>query len=867
MLKFLRTICPEHLIEEIEGDLIQQFYDDCHRWGARRAKRKLVWNTLLHFRPGIILRNKLTFEPIRTVMIRNYFKIAWRNIGHHKAFSAINVFGLSLGIACSILIFTLVNYHLSFDDFHPDSSRIYRVVSEFDYESTEYYPWVPQPLGKAFQYDFSFAEKTARIRAYHSVMVSFPEEEGDKKFQEENIVAFAEPAFFDIFNFPLIEGNPKTILTAPNTALITQKLAQKYFNTEHVIGKIIRVTSFDKQVDFTITGVLKDMPANSDRKQQIYLSYANLKDYNAYYASDNSWGSVNRGMECFVLLNPGVTKKVVEKAFPSFVKKYYNEEDAKITQFKLQPLADIHFNPIFGGAINKQYLWVLALTGFFLTAIACINFINLAAAQSLNRSKEVGIRKVLGSRRFQLFLQFMVETSIIAFFAIVFAYILAKLVLPHLNSLFKEQLTLTLLQQWQLPVFIVLLMLLVIFLAGSYPGLVLAKLQPVSALKGKLSQQNTGGFSMRRTLIIIQFAISQILIISMIVIAGQMRYAKTSDLGFNKEAIVMLPIPEDDKTKMNTLQAHLAEVAGVEQASLCYEAPASEANSFTSVRFDNHPKDEPWEINLKDADDQYVATFGLQLVAGRNLVPSDTLRGMLVNETFVKKLGLSSAEDVIGKSLGLNGGTINSTIVGVVKDFYTHSFHEAISPLCIMVNYDRFRHFAIKIDLHHAQSALDSFGKIWNETYHNHVFSYHFLDESIAKFYEMDLVILKLVIGFACMAMLISCLGLYGMVTFMAVRKTKEIGVRKVLGASVHNILWLYGKEFTFLLVIAFFIAAPVAWAIMDQWLQNFTYRIPINPGSFLLALTGTFILATITVAYHSLKSALSNPVKSLGTE
>jgi ABC-type antimicrobial peptide transport system permease subunit len=806
-------------------------------------------------------------------MIKNYFKIAWRNLSRNKSFAITNIFGLALGIACAILIFTVITYHLSFDNFHPNANRIYRVVSEFHYESIEYQQGTPQPMGKAFRNDFSFAEKSARVRTYHDATVSTPSENEVKKFQEEGMVAFADPEFFDIFDFPLIEGNKKTILTEPNTALITQKLAKKYFpqnaaqSNESVIGKIIRITSNSRKADFKITGVLKDLPANTDRKQEIYLSYPNLKDYNSYYASDSSWGSTSNGQHFFVLLKPSITKAIVEKALIGFTNKYYNADDAKVTRFKLQPIADIHFNPDFGGYVDKKYLWALGSIGFFLIITACLNFINLATAQAINWSKEVGVRKVLGGLRSQLFTQFIAETILITLFAALLAYGLAKLALPWLNALFKEELSIALLQNWQLQVFLVLLIIVVVFLSGSYPGIILSRFQPVQAIKGKLTQKNIGGFPLRKILVIVQFAISQMLIIGMIVIAGQMHYSKSSDLGFNKDAVIMLPVPTNDKTKMNTLRTRLSEVAGVQKTSLCFEAPASAANSFTSVRIENHPKDEPWELNLKDGDDQYVSTFGLKLVAGRNFFPSDTVREILVNETLVKNLGLTSPKEMIGKTLSTNGGTINAHVAGVVKDFYNNSFHASISPIAIMSNFDRFRNCAVKLNLAHTRQALDAFKKIWSDEYPDNVYAYHFLDERIAAFYKLDNIMLKMIEIFAGIAILIACLGLYGLVSFMAVQKTKEIGIRKVLGASVQNILWLFGKEFTRLIIIAFVIATPVAWFVMNKWLQDFTYRMQINPWIFLLVIGFTFIVAAITVGYSSLKSAFTNPVKSLKAE
>ena len=797
-------------------------------------------------------------------MFKNYFKIGWRNLLRHKGYAFINIAGLSLGIACAILIFTLVRFQLSFDSFHPDKDRIYRIVTEFHEEKTSYTGAIPQPLGKAFRNDFTFAEKTARVVDYRGTLISLPGEKEVKKFEEEHGVVFAEPAFFDLFRFPMIRGDAHTALLDPNSAIVTESIAKKYFGSGEAMGKLIRL---DNKTNFTIKGILKDLPANTDRKQEIYLSYDNLKDRNPWLASDSSWGGIYSGSMAFTLLKPGISAALVNKAFPQLSNKYYKGRDAKTFQFRLQPLADMHFNPDFGGAADKKYLWALGFIGLFLIITACVNFVNLATAQALNRSKEVGIRKVLGSLRSQLFWQFIAETTLITLFALLLAYGLSFLALPSLNHLLKIKMSLGLFSNWQLPVFLLILTGIVIFLSGSYPGLILARFQPVLALKSKLSQAHIGGFSLRRILVVAQFTISQILIIGTIVIASQVNYSKTTDLGFNKEALVNLPIPTNDKIKMSSLHNRLSEVSGVEKISLCWQPPASRRNNNTSVRFANRAEDEHWDINLKMADDQYLSTFGLQLAAGRNFYPSDTTREFLVNETFVKKLNLRSPQDVIGRKLSINGGGTTAPIVGVVRDFYNYSFHMEISPICIMPDREQYSTCSIKINLHNTRAALASFEKIWNDIYPEYLYSYHFLDDRIAEFYEMDTIMLTLVEAFAGIAILIGCLGLYGLVSFMALRKTKEIGVRKVLGAGLGNILWLFGKEFSRLLLIAFAIAAPLAGWAMTMYLRDFKYRIHIGAGIFAMAILFTFLVAALTVGYRSLRSALANPVKSLRSE
>ena len=403
---------------------------------------------------------------------------------------------------------------------------------------------------------------------------------------------------------------------------MSPKQSQKYFGRTDVVGKTLRINN---TTDFNITGVLHNLPPNTDRKQEIYLSYDNLKDWNIRFASDSNWTNLYTASMCFTLLRPGVDPATVDKVFPNFVAKYYKPEDAKDYGFHLQPLTDIHTNTTYDGYFDTKYSWALLLIGIFLLATACMNFINMATAQALNRSKEVGIRKVLGSLRNQLFWQFIAETALITLAAGVIAWFVALSALPFLNQLTMSQMNINLLLTGRTTVFVIGTLILVIFAAGSYPGLILARFQPILALKSKLSQANIGGFSLRRVLITSKFVISQVLIIGMIVVAWQMHYSMNLDLGFNKEAIVSVPIPTTDLPKMHTLRDRLSNIPGVESLSLCFQPPASRHSQNTDLTFDNRAKPERWSINIKSADDHYLSTFGLKLVAGRNLYPADTI--------------------------------------------------------------------------------------------------------------------------------------------------------------------------------------------------------------------------------------------------
>ncbi|HEY4110221.1 ABC transporter permease [Puia sp.] len=793
-------------------------------------------------------------------MLKNFFTIAWRNVRKNKVYAGINILGLSLGIACSLLIFALVHFQLSFDTFHPDKDRISRIVTEWHDEIADSSQGTPTPLGRAVRKDLVGLEQTARIIDYDG-LITLQGKAAATKFQEG--YAFVEPSFFDIFQFPLLLGDKSTALHAPNQALLTEKLAKKYFGSAATaMSKTIRVNN---KSDFQVVGILRDIPINTDRRQELYLSYDNRVDRDPRMAGDSNWGSVYSQAMTFVKLRSGVTPAQINKGLSIISKKYQKGRDAQTVVFRLQPLADIHFNGGFDGSADRKYLWALSFIGLFIIITACVNFINLATAQALNRGTEVGIRKVLGGLSRQLFWQFITETALIALFAIIVGYILATMFLPAMNNLFQTKIGLQFLTDPAAIGFSIGLLVLVILLSGSWPGLVLSRFRPVEALKSRISQKQVGGFSLRRILVVSQFAISQMLIIGAIVVASQLNFVRNTDLGFEKDAIILLPLPQNTTGKLSTLTARLREIPGVGNLSFCQSPPASIANNSTNVHFDNRPNDEHWEVNTKIGDDKYLSTFGLRLVTGRNFFASDSLGAFVVNETMVRRLGLRFPAETVGHQLTVAG--ITGPVIGVVRDFHNNSLHETISPIAIFAKPSRYTTCAVKINPAHIHADLAAIEKVWTGTFPDYLYSHSFLDERIARFYQTDTSLLRVIEAFAVIAVFIGCLGLYGLTSFMAVRKTKEIGVRKVLGAGIPGILWLFGREFTRLVVIAFIIAAPLAGWTMHRYLQDFKYRIPIGPGIFLLSIAATALIVLLTVSYQSIRSAFANPVKSLRSE
>ena len=854
---FLRWFCREDYLEEIEGDLLEVF-EKQYQSSPRKAKWNYNWTVIRYFRPGFIKSIEFYSPPNSAGMYKSYLKTAWRNITSKKLYAAINVSGLALGIACALLIFSIIKFHLGFDSFHKDSDRIYRFVTEQHRDQIDYTASVPPAFGKQYRADYTFSEKVSNLCMVMEGLASIKQGEEVKKFQDP--MAFADPEFFDIFNFPLVAGKSNS-LKEPNTALITERIAQKYFGNTSPVGKIFR---FDNMIDFTITGVLKNIPDNTDFRSEIYLSYASIKQYSEWYAAPDAWGGITSEIQTFTRLKPGVSPAQVENTIQAYVKKY-RAKSKNVHHYKLQPIYDMHFNPKYGGTMDDGTLWTLSIIGFLILLTACLNFINLATAQSITRSKEVGIRKVLGSGRGQLFWQFTVETAVIVVLAALFSILISYLVLPYFNQFFETRIPFNLLTDPKLIGFSILLILLVTFLSGAYPSMILARFRPVLALKGKFKGKYKGGFNIRRVLMVTQFTISQVLLIGLIVMLYQMKYFKNGDMGFDRNAVVMIPIGPDQKN-INTIRTEFSNIPQVQHVTACFGSPATQNHWQTTFRYDNRPEAEGFPISARGADENYLATFGLELVAGRNISASDTIKDFLVNEKFVEKLGVSSPELVLGKRITVNGDW-GGTIVGVVKNFHDQSFRSEIEPIFITTATQTYNSFAVKINMANASNTLATLGKTWSNIYPDLIFRYDFLDDQIAEFYKVEEVMMTMLKIFASIALFIVCMGLYGLVSFMAVQKTKEIGIRKVLGGSISQMLWIFGKEFSTLVIIAFFVAAPVGWLLMSKWLSNYPYRVNIEFWIFILELVIIFGVVLITAGYRSLRAAKANPVKSLRSE
>jgi ABC-type lipoprotein release transport system permease subunit len=571
-----------------------------------------------------------------------------------------------------------------------------------------------------------------------------------------------------------------------------------------------------------------------------------------------------------VLLPENVSEESMEARLPEINEKYKSGRSAETEFHTLQPLREIHFDERYGDFSQKTsraQLLAIGLIALFLITIACVNFVNLATAQAMRRGKEVGIRKVLGSFRWQLISQFMGETLLITLISIVLAFGILQWMLPVFNNFIEETLSFQPLEDTTLLLFLGGVAVLTALLAGLYPALLLSGFQPAKVLKGQTLDTKVGGISLRRSLVGFQFFIAQVLIVTTLVIVWQTHYMSSASMGFDTEARITVPMPDNTPNALEAFRNRLSENPHIASVSFGSDPPASGSSSWTSFTLENQEEISNFTIQTKMGDEHYLDTYGLTLVAGRNMHPSDTLRELLVNEKFLEKLGMRQPEEIIGKRIKL-GGNAYVPVVGVVADFHTRSLRNPISPCIIASNPSQYWYAGILMSKKApVQEVLSSIEQAWKATYPEGIFDYDFLDESIASFYQEEKRMSQILTIFAVIAIFISCLGLYGLASFMAAKRTKEVGIRKVLGASVQQIVLLFSKEFVWLVAIAFLIATPLTWYLMHQWLQDFAHRIDLNIGIFLLAGMASLLIALVTVSYRSLKTAMSNPVNSLRSE
>ena len=798
-------------------------------------------------------------------MFRTYIKTAIRSLGKYKSNAFINIAGLIVGFAAFLLIFLVIQYEESFDNFHTNKDQIYRVVRiGRDATNREYRTGVSLAVTQGLRNDLPQLKNVAAIMADYNVQVIVAKPDGStlKKFKEPNVF-FAEPQFFQMFDFGFAAGNSKTALRDVNNVVLTKDVAAKYFGDWHqamnqslkLYGEVMKVT-----------GVLNDPPPNTDFPLSVVVSYATLLKFE----DQNDWSGINDANYCFVQLNKNASPEQLSKAMDEFTDKRIKPVNPGYF-LGLQPLKEIHFDERYGNfrgtTFSKDLILALNIIGLFLLVIACVNFINITTAHAINRSREVGVRKVLGSNRAQLIGQFLSETGIITFLALASSLLVVILCLSSVNNLLGIEVSTSSLFNSRFIIFMLASFVIVTLLSGFYPALVLSGFKSIHVLKGITVSNNTG-ISLRRGLVVFQFVIAQVLIIGTLVIASQMSYFRNADMGFSKEAIINANFPSDSlsRTKIDFLKNEIAQINGVKKVSLSMFTPAAGGDWATDLQQPgNSNKNDNMIVQMKLADTAFFGLYSLKIVAGRPYFPSDTVREFVVNETVIKNMGIGDPNKAIGKMIVVAGK--NGPIVGVVKDYHTFSLRDAISPTVMATNKNGYHVANIQVDMNKVKNVIAGLQNVWNKYYPDYVFEYNFLDQSIANYYQQENQLSVLYKIFSAIAIFISCLGLYGLISFMALQRKKEIGIRKVLGAPVKDIVIMLSKEFTLLIIIAFVIASPIAWYFMHQWLQHYTYRITMGVWFFIITIIGSLTIAWLTVSYTAIKAAIANPVKSLRTE
>ncbi len=792
-------------------------------------------------------------------MLKNYIKIAWRNLIKNKAFSLINILGLTIGITVCMMIFLFIMNEYSVDNFHKEGKNIYRVMRGFeDNGSVKKVSYLSGPYAAALANDFpGEIKKVVRVDPSNG-LISF----GDKAFNEKKIYV-TDPGFFTFFTFPLLKGNAENVLKDPGSVVLTESTAKKYFGS--VDNAMDKVVEMDKDLQLKVTGVAKDVPSNSHLDFDLVIP-------NAYFISKgyyNVW--INNGLYTYLQLHPKVSQAQVDKQLPQFMKKYMGADMKKYGfhfTLSLEPLKEVYFrNTDFDNVKHgdKTVVYIFLSIAVLILLIACINFMNLSTIRAVERSKEVGLRKVLGALRNHLVAQFIGESILLTTISCLLSVGLLLLLMPWYNQLLGYSLMVS----WSaLPIYLFLVGIIIIvgFFAGSYPAFFLSAFSPIQALKGKLRLGN-GGSAFRQALVVVQFCISVFLIIGTIIIMNQMSFIKNKQLGYNKEQTVVVPIDNNDIYNNSLLFKHALESnSNIQSVSMMSGEPGG---FFDGHMFDVEGRNERWKSRTEFADFEYVKTMGLKMIAGRDFssqFPTDTTDAVLINRTAAANLGWTPLQ-AIGKWIQ---NTVRDEskrrIIGVVDDFNFLSLKENMEALVISPAEDR-RVTLIKIKPGNIQSALSIIKNNYNKAAPVYPFEYSFLDQKFDELYKKDLRQQTILTVFSGLAIFVACLGLFGLASFTATKRIKEIGVRKVLGSSVQSIVILLSKDLLKPVLIGTFIAIPVGYYVMDQWLQSFAYRTGLHWWIFVSAALLTVIIALITVSFKAIKAAIANPVKSLRSE
>lgn len=815
-------------------------------------------------------------------MIKNYFKIAFRVFGRHKLFTMINIVGLTIGISAALVIYVISAFDFSFDKFHPDSERIYRVVTNFTRSGESGATGgVVGALPDAVQAEVGGLTQSAPFYRFDQLNVAIPTSWANSiKFKNQENIIITDSRYFKLFSYKWLAGSSATALNAPNQVVLTSNQAKIYFpnlTTDQIIGRDV---IYDDSIKTTVGGIVETFNEHTDFKAHDFISYQtaeHLPNFNKQLSRDN-WSSVSGKSQFFVRLTEGTSVARVEKQLNDLLKSHTSDSENKDfkQQLALQPLSDLHFNEKYHGlgrTANKSTLYSLWAVAAFLLLLGCINFINLTTAQASNRSREIGIRKTMGSSRKQLILQFLSETFLITLFAVIVAMTLVPFILKAFNDFIPTGVNAAQLLQPDMLVFLLLLTITVSLLSGFYPALILSGYQPVLVLKKQTHSTKTGNTWLRKSLTVTQFVVAQFFIMATVLVSKQVYYALHKNLGFQKEAIVYVNIPHknNEATKKQVFINTLRSIPQIGMVSLGDNPPSSNSDITRDAVYIDGKHEIKTSLDMKFADENYLSVYHIKLLAGSNIRSLDTLKQIVINATYAKILGFGSPQQAVGKFVDID--KVKTQIVGVAADFYQKSLRSAITPLAIIAADDKHAytaHIALKPETAGGsewKEAIATMQANWKQLYPNQEFNCSFFDEDIAKMYDSEQHMAVLLSWATGLSVIISCLGLLGLAIYTINQRTKEIGVRKVLGASVAQIVTLLSKEIIGLILLAFVLVSPLAWWAMHKWMEGFADRTAISWWIF--ALTGgcMLLIAILTSGFQTMKAALTNPVRCLRSE
>lgn len=789
-------------------------------------------------------------------MLRHYFNIAARSLLKHKTFSIINLFGLAVGLSCCMLIAVYITHELSYDKFHQDADRIYRVTYQINANGQSFHLAVtPNIISPVLQREFPEIENGVRLYPRTQVIKN-----GDKVF-DENGFLYADSTFFEIFSFNALEGDLTNALKDPQSLILTASMAEKYFGDEHAVNQTLLLGS--NQTPFVVKAVIEDAPANSHIDFNFIAPFHYLK-----WATKEQFGSAN--YYTYVMLKEGTTGKQVEDKIPALIEKMAGPEARESMAFYLQPLLDVH---LYSDEIQADsaitgdltYLYLFAAIGFLILLIACVNYMNLATSRSIDRAKEIGLRKVVGAQWKQLFAQFMGEASLISSLALIVALALVYIELPYFNELTERNVQLADFLTLNSLLIMIGVIVLVTFLAGGYPAFVFANFQPIKVLRGAYKNSGSGVW-LRKGLVVFQFTISVILITATLVIQNQLQFMQDKKLGYEKDHLIVMPngLAAD---KVESFKSSLKSHPQILYATSCTESPVNIKGGYSlwAGHVDESPNSNM--VTAMAVDPDFVETMGLQIVEGTDYTPSShesEERLFMLNETAVEMMGWT-IDEAVGQKVNLNGR--KGRIHAVVNDFHIAPLHRKIEPLVLFLEARQIHQLMVRVAPEDITQTLGFIETQWQEWMPNRPFTYQFVDEQFDQLYKSEERLGQLFSAFAFLAILIACLGLFGLASYTAVQRNKEMGIRKVLGASVSQLVMMLSKDFSILVAIAFVIATPLAWLGMVKWLEGFAYKVPLGLGTFVLAGVIVLLIAWLTTAQQAFKAASTNPIEALRDE